>query len=472
VHAASYALGYLRGLLSTVGPVNANLQEAFSFDSGGGGGGKRSNAYNYTDPRGLSSGDSSDSDSVMGGQFARDQILWRRAPDFWAVLGWAFRCAAEYPARWRHWRVWLEYVVSAVEADFDERLERDKQFAMSWGGGKRKTPYPMLQGGLLAGYLEDLRRERKNLTREVMRALFAFSDHDFAPDRAVFREVFDKETVAVKTTPKRKRADTVVDLDKDMYGDYLDDGDEFESEEGEDTPMPAVTRPRRKPGQRRPRAEASPTFRLTDEMAETVPFRLRLFRLLSATAYYMPETLMPADELYETFTDHIRGLPLPMFRLFIESHTVVLPEYVRVSLLRIVVENMLAPHPDPASGDPEHDMAHGITVPMMKKCFLPFAANRVTAEDNAKLSLALESMLGFVYSLTDIEYSEGLRAAVEKGIKAREQKVKRKAAASLKGDSPEKVALDALARSSRNLRAMVEIIASITGIRTSLVTGL
>lgn len=474
LHVAASALAYLRGLVSVVGTVNANLRGAFAFDTsstrcsnsrnrgavGAGGRAGRGRAGGCGGwAAGASSSGDDDSDSV-GGQFARGQILFRRAPDFWAVLGWAFRCAAEYPQRWRHWRVWLEYVVWVLEDDFDERLERDRQGAAGWGGGKGSTPYPMLKRSLLVGYLEDLRRARRNASKEVMRALFAFSDGDPAPDRALFREVFERETVAAKSTPKRKRAEMVVDLENDQFGDYLD-GDEFEPEEGDMSGTPSAPCQRRKPG-RQPKTEAPPAFCLTDDIAETVPFRLRIFRLLSATSLYLPDVFMPLDELYETFTDHVRGLPLPMFQLFVESRAHNLPEDVQVSVLRVTIENMLSKHPDPADVDPEHELEHRVTVLMMQKCFLPFAANRVTAEDNAKLSVALESLLWFIYSQVNVEYSESLRSAVEMGIKAREDRIKRRGAGALKGDSSDRAAREVLARSARNLKALMDIMAATT----------
>jgi hypothetical protein len=345
-------------------------------------------------------------------------------------------------------------MVGVLEADWDERLARDQE------ENNKRDGYPMLSGSLLAGYLDGLRRDRKNVVREALRAVFAFCDaENLSSDRAMYREVFEKETVVGQPgnkKSKRKRAEeAVVDLENDRFGDYLDDDDfasDEEDEEGEDLPMP---RARRKPG-RKPRGEgggAGSSFTLTDDIAETVPFRLRIFRLVSAASYYLPETFAPVDELYEKFTGTVRGLPLPMFRLFVASHPPVLPESVQVSFLRLVIEEMLPRHPDPADVDPECESRHGVTVLMMEKCFLPFAANRVTAEDNAKLSLALESLMWFVYSQISIEYSEGLRRAVETGIKAREERIKKRAAGA--GD---KAARETLARSARNLRALVDVV--------------
>ncbi|KAL2181332.1 uncharacterized protein P884DRAFT_288563 [Thermothelomyces heterothallicus CBS 202.75] len=513
IHAASLALSYLRGLLSTVGPVNANMRAAFEFrsttstthhrhrryrhhhDSGGNSNKAITTATTagaFSSSSSTSSGDD-ESDAAPTGPLARSQLLFRRAPDFWAVLGWCFRCAAEHPhTRWRHWRVWLELMVAVLEADLDERLARDDRELE--GGGS--SCYPMLAGSIVVGYLEGLTRERRSGgVREVLRALFAFSDGEVngASDRAVFREVFERETVvgrpASGTHSKRKRGeDAVVDLENDRFGDYLDgEEDEFdlELEPGEDegrgergaerrgaggpipTP-PASKRKNSKPG-RKPKGERalSPSFTLTDAIAETVPFRLRIFRLLSAVSYYLPDAFTPVDELYERFSDHVRALPLPMFRLFVESHPSALPEDVQVSVLRAVVEDLLPPHrPEPTDVDPESAAGTGVTVPVLLRCLLPFAAGKVTAEDNAKLSLALESMAWFVYARIGIDYSPELRRAVEKGIKAREDRIRtggrrgRGAAGGKNGSPADKAAREVLARSARNLRTLVDVIAA------------
>lgn len=372
--------------------------------------------------------------------------------------------------------------MAVLEADLDERLARDGREKRegeagvggggSGGGGKGKgkgkgetvmpPAYPALAQSLLVGYLLALKRERRNALREVLRGLFAFTDGENAvSDRAVFREVFERETVIGAgggAKGKRKRGeDVAVDLENDQFGDYLD-GDEFDESGGEEDGVGRVpTLKERKKSGRKPKAEAAAaSFVLTDDIAETVSFRLRLFRLLSAVSYYLPETFARVDELYEKFADHVRSLPLPMFRLFVESHHADLPDDVRVSFLRMLIEEMLPRHhPEPADVDPENASGTGVTVLVLQECFLPFAANKVTAEDNAKLSLALESMLWFVYSRIDVGYSPELRAAVEKGIRAREDNIKNK-----RGGRPDKAAKDVLARSARNLRTLVDVLAA------------
>ncbi|KAK3902057.1 hypothetical protein C8A05DRAFT_15839 [Staphylotrichum tortipilum] len=474
LHTAAHAHTYLRGLLNTVGPINANFRAAFDFYPHPNNHGTTTRATHNSATRTATraatpDGDNnspsspSDNEARLTGSFARSQLLFRRATDFWAVLGWAFRCAAEHPRHWRCWRAWLDLVIGVLEADVDERIARDRVAVEVGKAGKGKeVVYSMLGESLVVGYLEGLRKERRNVMRDVLRAVFAFCDEGTgAGDRAVFREVFEKET-AMGVKPKRKREGDrgVVDLENDQFGDYFDGEEEEDDEDEEESQETAKARPsaRKKPG--RKSKPPTPLFTLTDDLAETIPFRLRIFRLLSAIACYLPSTLATVDELYDRFTDHLRALRLPLFRLFVESHPSILPEDVQVSLLHVVAEKLLPRHPDPADVDPEHCAAgHGLTVPVMRECFLPFAANKVTAEDNAKLSLAVESMLWFVYARAGIgrEDAPGLRKAVEAGIRARENKIKRKGPGRL--DAGEAAAREALARSAGSLRALVQVVA-------------
>ncbi|KAL1838363.1 hypothetical protein VTJ49DRAFT_2772 [Mycothermus thermophilus] len=497
LHTAAHALAYLRGLVSTVGPVNANLGAAFGFTHAGARSTRSGGGFH---PDGA--GSSEDSDDALTSKFARDQLVFQRAREFWSVLGWAFRCAVEYPHRWRHWRVWLDLVVGALEADFDERLARDRAAGRT-GKGKSAVPYPMLKESIVVRYLEDLRRDCRPVLREVMRALFAFLDEENqGSDRALYREVFESETRVSKGKRKREEDDLpMVDLENGQFGDYLDEHDFWSEEEMDDgnsaaaaesapTPPLSSQRKRGRPG-RKPKTAAAaataasssvPLPTLPDDVASTIPFRLRIFRLLSNIAFYLPSAniLAPIGELYETFTDHVRALPLPAYRAFVVSHNHdnSLPDEVQITFLRILADALLPPtkpsgsrtrgsaaaaaaaaaRPDPADVDPDcfEPGSQGVTPLVLQECFLPFAAARVTAEDNARLSLALESMAWFVYPRIEMHYTDGLRCAVEKGIKAREEKIRKRAGG--REDVGERMAREVLARSARNLRVLVEVL--------------
>ncbi|KAK3322295.1 hypothetical protein B0H66DRAFT_553925 [Apodospora peruviana] len=485
LHVAAQSLAYLRGLLSLVGPVNANLRAAFMFS------GSERGFGCFNSGRSSSQGsDTSDSDAIVS-KYATDQSLWRRSPDFWATLGWAFQCAASHPHRWRCWKVWLEYMVEVLEVDWDERKLLDEEEHDRCGGrrhGSSSPPvaqdeeckYPRLRKSLLAAYVDGLQKERKQPLREVVRALMAFTDGENSSDKVFYKEVFAGETVVGSRKSKRKRALTAVDLEKDQFGDYLDElGSEDEDEGGNNrrranspTPTrPKRGRPRRQVKEGSPTPPPAPTPRFSEGVTETIPLRLRIFRLLSAAAAYIPDRFARVDDLYEKVAERVRGLPLPMFRLFVESHATTLPDFAHVSLLRNIADGLLPKsgmgggvRPDPDYIDPVTDEQNGISVIMLLECFLPYASNRVTAEDNAKLSLVLESMLWYIYANRDIGYTHNLRKMVERGIKARQDKI---ASRKKNGGSKviyssadvggEKAAREALDRSARNLRVLVDV---------------
>ncbi|KAK4204392.1 hypothetical protein QBC40DRAFT_332417 [Triangularia verruculosa] len=451
------ALSYLRGLLSVAGPVNANFRQAFEFKPAPSSLGrirrsKRGDLFGDWPTSDMSGTDSDASSSdVMGGTFAKTGVLWHRATDFWQVLGWSFWCAAFAPGRWNYWKPWLEFVVTVLEQDWDDRLAMDEKTTTE------DEPYPMLRNSLLVNYLEDINRQRKHVLKEVMRALtFALE----AGEKETYGEVFPGEKVVGSRQVKRKRADTVLDLENGCFGDYEDDDLDLEGE-GDSQEMPSgsvrsMSRVRRRT-QKAMDSDCGPPvamFRLTDGVAETIPLRLRIFRLLSAAAHYLPDASFPTPELYQSFSDKVRTSPLPVFRLFMEAHND-LPGFVKVSLYRNIVDDLLPNGlPDPGDVDPESDSRNGISEVMMQKCFLPFPAGRITAEDNAKLSLLLENMLWYLYSATEVTDTKRLKQAIETGIKAREAKIKGRG----RGNAVDKLAREMLTRSTNNLRLFVRIL--------------
>ncbi|KAK0646649.1 hypothetical protein B0T16DRAFT_437466 [Cercophora newfieldiana] len=498
LHAAARSLAFLRAVLQLTGPVNANLRAAFTFRSGGrhNRGGRRGNTYGSS-PAGSST--SSLDSEVWEGPLANEQSIWQRGTDFWSTLGWAFRCASAHPERWRHWQVWLEYMVEVLEKDWDERKQLDKeQSGVAESQGSQGAEWNMLKESLLVAYLDDfLQWERRDKLKDVMRALMAFTDEGASEDK-VYREVFERELAAAPGKSKRKRAATAAgEAEPEPFlslADYAmeDDLGIDEDDDGEgscpDSPSAGkstTTRPSR--GRGRPRLssispKAQPNRAVSDSMAETVALRLRIFRLLSAAAYYIPERSFQVEDLYEQFSNRVYTLPLPMFRLFIESMpTALLPEhaFVRVTLLRNLADRLLpGKRPDPLDVDPAGELSPAL----LEQCLLPFAAGRVTSEENAKLSLVLESMVWFLFEntpspiagqagATEDERAEALKAArewaarlaaaVETGIKAREDKIRKRNTGLTAAD---REARETLARSTRNLRVFVQVLEGEVGV--------
>lgn len=66
-----------------------------------------------------------------------------------------------------------------------------------------------------------------------------------------------------------------------------------------------------------------------------------------------------------------------------------------------------------------------ISQDILEKCFLPFAANTSSTDDNAKVSILVESMFRLVLTtVARVYHSPCLDAAIERGILARENKAK------------------------------------------------
>ncbi|KAK3954231.1 hypothetical protein QBC32DRAFT_336926 [Pseudoneurospora amorphoporcata] len=489
---------YLRTLLNKVGPVNADFRSAFSFRQGQNSGrwarrGSREfNSAGESDGGG-DIGSFSEADNIESKWSGNDHSIWRRSSDFWSVLGWAFRCSTTHPHRWVHWKAWLDFMIECLEKDWDERLAQDEaNFRTELSNGNSSGPeseatcqYPLLQQSLLVQYVNDLRRDRKRVLHEVIRALFAFADDENTADNTYYKEVFNKETVLHKDKNKKRKHSQMaaVDLEKDQFGDYLEDWDDpvTDDDEKADTfTTPHLSsvrigrrtkaRPKSTPFSRPGKAfDVSPTtspspLRVTDGLADSIPLRLRLFRLVSGCAFYLPPDILSCktQDLYDLFTSRLKSLPLPCFELFLslDHDGKVLPRFIYVSLLRYVAQSFTPRSaPKPEDVDPEADAEHAISQAMLRECFLPFSAKTVTVEDNAKFSLVLESMAWCLFQSGSVDYFEGLKWAVEKGIEEREKKIKK---GSAKGGAAmtaaEKMGRQVLERSAASLRAFVDAV--------------
>jgi len=477
LHVAARALAYLRGVLEITGPIHANLRYAFTFNRRPRRDGRDSRSTSRYHTRYSSpplhddEANSSDSDNVEG-RLANEQSVWQGAGNFWTALGWAFRCAAAHPERWRHWKVWLEYMVDVLEKDWDERFALDaEQNGVEGSQSTQAGEWKMLNESLLVAYFDDLHRGG-DILKGVLRALMAFTDDD-PIDKGTYREVFERELAVITGNSKRKRAATTGEPEMNQLGSLMDWAEEDDLEESEDdedddefTSRPSSPSIGKKKsarvsrGKKAKQAGSSPSaaiFRVTEGMADSVSIRLRIFRLLSAAACYIPERFCPLADLYDKFADRVCNLPLAMFRPFIDSLSSISVTSVYVSLYRRFAERLLPNNcPDPSDVDSSTDEADGLSFDLLGKCFLPFAASRVMAEDNAKLSLILESMLWFIYQNSPVTKAEATRLgkAAEKGIKAREERIKKRNA---NVSAADREAREVLQRSARSMRIFIQV---------------
>lgn len=214
------AITFLRSLLATLGPLNANLGEAFSLTPPRARGARRGRNIGNDD-----SSDEGDNDELMGGVVANQGRIRRCAKDFWHIVGWAFNCSVVYRKRWKYWKVWLDYILDVLEADWEQREAVDKEAdpAQTQSTEISDIDLPMLQESLLVKYLSDV-KGRSNGIKRVVGAVFAAASPD---DLRAYPEVFPNETkeLQAQNGQKRKREDNIkssfVGLD-DIDTDELD----------------------------------------------------------------------------------------------------------------------------------------------------------------------------------------------------------------------------------------------------------
>ncbi|KAL3964474.1 hypothetical protein ACCO45_001478 [Purpureocillium lilacinum] len=395
------ALDYLRNLLAVVGPVNAGFRTAFQFRSQPRWGRRPGYAGDNASDSDMSDGEGRDHDRLRG-RMANEGSVWCRGQDFWSTVGWAFNTATLHPHRWRYWRVWLEYMIDVLEADWTERS----------GSTERRTM--TRQEGRQVGF------------KRIVKALLADGG---SLSTSSFSEVFEKEHRGAKKTSRKRKREQVLDLENDKFGDYFDD----------DSISSGVSEP---PTPQKPRdARKEVSFGCSHPgLADSVVLRLRLFKMLSAATY----TLRKAHELNQLYTEFaaaIQVLPLQMFALFVTQRANPLLDVTHVTLAKELFHMLL-----PSSyRNP-------------RRCYIGLPANTVGLEDNAKLSLLVENAIQLLWSCDSLEYTPGLAAAAEKGIKAREAKAKKKRTGRMKTDTDDTLAQDILTSSGERIRVLLQVL--------------
>ncbi|SPO03015.1 uncharacterized protein DNG_05696 [Cephalotrichum gorgonifer] len=420
---ATLALTYLENLMEEVGPVNANLVAAFQFN------------HNYSPrpraPRNFSLDDDGfdddfgddGSDEENGRIMTRlgsDESIWNCGNDFWSVVGWAFNCSVAHPARWRWWRIWLDFMLRVLEEDWSARVSKDMAAdAQRIGGGDFQ--FDSMRKSLVAMYSTQ-KSGRTNPAKWIMKALFADGQQS---SLSQFGEVFPMETRDPPRGQKRKR-ERELDLDNFEYADYGDTEDELEDSTGaEDAPASLSTRASRMNTERDP--DKFEHYAENEEAIRAlVPFRLRTLALLSQLAYSMPLLFIHVESLHEEFALAMKELPLPLFAAMVNptENPLVAVEYYAV-LLKELLRLFLPPRAlDPAKVDDAADKSLRLTQGMIEKCYAPHAAETSSVEDNAKLSILVESALMFAFESGQLTGSTALREAVTSGVEARTRKAK------------------------------------------------
>lgn len=237
VQAANDALGYLIHLNMLVGSVNADLPAAFAFSA--------DSASRQGRRRGRAAQDSPASDDEHGRirvDLANQASIWNVADDFWRVVGWAFNCSVQYPARWERWKLWLRFMLDVLEDDLEACITKAKVEENSGGQAARDI---IMSGSLLARYLV-VTGDGRTGKRRVMRAILPDGSNKSI---AEFGEIWKNETKEIKPSKdqedsRRKR----LNVNEGEFGDYMDLDDE--GDDGEQHPLtnsvPSVRRSGRK----------------------------------------------------------------------------------------------------------------------------------------------------------------------------------------------------------------------------------
>lgn len=404
LQAANLALRYLRLVHQHVGPINASFNEAFAFTSAGTSS-RRGGSVRRRTGEDVSPG-AQDAENVNT-DLANVESLWARAEDLWHVVGWAFNCSVVHKRRWERWRAWLEYMLQVIEDDWNLRRNMADMDKIEGGADPR-------EGSLIVHYL-GADGSRTGKERRVVRAIFA----DGSP-RALteFKEIWRNEPrERKKAGSTTKKIETKVNVDEDIYGDYLvneDDSDLEDAQPSFSTDTPDLSPPARSYDNTALPSGADPLGGIA-----SITLRLRLLSLLSSVSATLPSTFTPITTLYDLYLTQIRPLPLPTFSVLVSAPSLRhLTPSAASSLTQYILRSLISSAaPLPAKDD--------LTQDVLEESFLPYAANTSGVADNAKLSLCVEALLRLWNCHVGLEWSAELERAVEVGIEAREAKAKR-----------------------------------------------
>jgi hypothetical protein len=267
--------------------------------------------------------------------------------------------------------------------------------------------------------------------RRILRAIFADGSEKATNE---FREVFRNELrEPTKDSEKVKKREVDVNVEAEIYGDYMArDDDDFSDEEI--LPTAGKRARTRDPSTRRvtPRNSTAslkgeyengeseiPSGKAAIVGGSETSLRLRLLHLLSNVAGQFPRDFVEAEELFTLFVEFIRPLPLPAFQLLVlPSLFPAFSEDAHLTLCELLLQRMLE------AAAPNTRSERYLTQSEMEKLYLPYAANKASHVDNAKVSLLLESMLRCFFRAGSLQQKPELRKALEAGIEARRRKAR------------------------------------------------
>ncbi|KAL4932773.1 uncharacterized protein BDV17DRAFT_253720 [Aspergillus undulatus] len=423
--APSVSLRLLRLVNNLVGPINAQFGRAFAFRhfETSRHGGRRHFDDSTTNGLAANGEKRLDLDKDIDIDLANSASVWSRAEDFWHAVGWAFNCAVLHPARWEHWRNWLEFMCEVLEEDWDERWRRREE--------DPSHNDRILKESMVFQYITNS-NAGFGRNRRILRSVFADGTASSANE---FREVFHRELKlsqkkASKEKESRKRG-AAVNIDAEEYGDFYLRSDE---EEEDGSSGRESKRPRRERATRSTRktaaAAATPTSNPTTDSrttpdpthassllgdATSLALRQRLIHLLSTVSQFFPKDFMDLQDLYHFLVEFIRPLPLPIYQAFISP--LALPYFspaAHSTLAEYILFNLRE------TSAPQTDDEY-LTQAKLEKCFLPYATASSSLSDNVKMSLALEALIILLADSNMLHVTEKTKRLTSQGIIRRAQ---------------------------------------------------
>ncbi|KAI1944949.1 hypothetical protein LOZ57_004622 [Ophidiomyces ophidiicola] len=415
--AANLSLQLLSLVNSLVGPIGAKFGIAFTFThfSTSRSGAKRS-IDNFDG--------ASDEIETLNFELAQRGSLWSRAGDFWHIVGWAFNCAVLHPNRWPRWKLLLEFICDMLEADWRDRLQQGKNLK-DYG-----TKAEILRGSIIYKWLETTSSGVSSRDRRIMRAIFADGASNSVNE---FREVFHNELKELqKENSFSQKRDVVVNIDEDIYGDYLDRDVDDDEEESDSPPTIGGELPSRPKRQRRARVKNSGAIDVdrnhdllnmscSDNIAllgdlECLSLRQRLLAIISAVSAAIPDDFMHIEQLYHLMVEFILPLPLPIFQLFVSPSVLLnFPVDAQVTLCEMLLERLR---------ENKKLFSQGPSVFNQSKLelYLPLTANNADVFDNTRVSILLESAIRLLSINGLLRVTPSFKQALNVGIDARGEK--------------------------------------------------
>jgi hypothetical protein len=122
----------------------------------------------------------------------------------------------------------------------------------------------------------------------------------------------------------------------------------------------------------------------------------------------------------------MKPLSIPTFTLFLApSRSSFIPPVAQISLTQLFLRRMIsndAPHPRTIRKGDFDELDQNI----LEKCFLPFPAATSSIDENAKVSVMIETLFRIILKDCHCIYTPEFELATEKGIKVREAMMKPK----------------------------------------------